>query len=59
MSGKRQELGRCRCVDQLEEYRELPDEAEGNMAAVARQLKIPRTTLRHRLIALRRKCSVK
>ena len=58
MSGKKQELGRCRCVDRFEEYRQLLDQAEGNLAAVARQLKIPRTTLRHRLIALRRKCSV-
>lgn len=58
ISGKKQELGRCRCVDQLEEYRQLLDQADGNLAAVARQLKIPRTTLRHRLIALRRKCGV-
>ena len=58
MSGKKQEMGRCRCVDQLEEYRQLLDQAEGNVAAVARQLKIPRTTLHDRLIALRRKCGV-
>jgi transcriptional regulator with PAS, ATPase and Fis domain len=58
MSGKNQERGRCRCVDQFEQYRQLLDQAEGNLAAVARQLKIPRTTLRHRLIALRKKCSV-
>ena len=58
MSGKKQEHGRCRCIDRFEEYRQLLDQAEGNLAAVARQLKIPRTTLRHRLIALRRKCSV-
>jgi two-component system response regulator HydG len=57
MSGKNQERGRCRCVE-FEEYRQLLDQADGNLAAVARHLKIPRTTLRHRLIALRRKCSV-
>ena len=57
MSGKNQERGPCRCVE-FEEYRQLLDQADGNLAAVARQLKIPRTTLRHRLIALRRKCSV-
>ena len=58
MSGKNRDSGRCRCVDLLEEYRQLLDQAEGNLAEVARQLKIPRTTLRHRLIALRRKCNV-
>jgi len=56
MSGKNQERARCRCVE-FEEYRQLLDQADGNLAAVARLLKIPRTTLRHRLIALRRKCS--
>ncbi len=57
MSGKNQERGQCRCAE-FEEYRQLLNQADGNLAAVARQLKIPRTTLRHRLIALRRKCSV-
>ena len=57
MSDKNQERGRCRCVE-FEEYRQMLDQADGNLAAVARQLKIPRTTLRHRLIALRRRCSV-
>ena len=59
ISGKSKDSGRCRCgVDQLGEYRQLLEEAQGNLAAVARQLKIPRTTLRSRLIALRRKCNV-
>jgi DNA-binding NtrC family response regulator len=58
MSGKNKDSSRCRCVDQLEEYRHLLDQAEGNLAAVARQLRIPRTTLRNRLITLRKKCSV-
>jgi transcriptional regulator with PAS, ATPase and Fis domain len=58
ISGKSNDSVRCRCgVDQLGEYRQLLKEAQGNLAAVARQLNIPRTTLRHRLIALRRKCS--
>jgi len=59
ISGKSKDSGRCRCgVDQLGEYRLLLEEAQGNLAAVARQLKIPRTTLRSRLMALRRKCNV-
>ena len=51
-------VSRARLESMLDcEYRQLLDQAEGNLAAVARHLKIPRTTLHHRLIALRRKCS--
>jgi transcriptional regulator with PAS, ATPase and Fis domain len=55
ISAKRYERTVCRCSDQLDQLRQLVDEA-GNLAAAARRLKIPRTTLRHRLVSLQNKC---
>ncbi len=57
VSGRREELGRCRCNEQLDQYRRLVDQVGGNLAAAARQLNIPRTTLRKRMISLKRNCS--
>lgn len=56
MSGRKKELGLCRCTEQLDQYRQLLDDAGGNVAEAARRLKIPRTTLRKRIISLRNKC---
>jgi transcriptional regulator with PAS, ATPase and Fis domain len=57
MSGRRNEPGQCRCIEEkLNEYRSLVDEAGGNLAAAARRLKIPRTTLRKRIVSLQNKC---
>jgi len=57
ISGKKR-VGNCGCNQQLDHYQQLVDAAGGNLAAVARQLHIPRTTLRKRIISLQRKCGV-
>jgi transcriptional regulator with PAS, ATPase and Fis domain len=54
----RKGAGNCRCSEQLDRYQQLLDDAGGNVAAVARQLNIPRTTLRKRIISLQRRCEV-
>jgi transcriptional regulator with PAS, ATPase and Fis domain len=56
LSGRKKQRGLCRCSKELEQYQQLIDEAHGNLASVARRLKIPRTTLRNRMILLRNKC---
>ena len=48
---------RCRCSEELDLYRSHVDQAEGNLAAAARELGIPRTTLRKRMKILRTKCA--
>ena len=57
ISGKKR-AGNCRCNEQLDHYQQLVDDAGGNLAAVARQLNVPRSTLRKRIISLQRKCEV-
>jgi transcriptional regulator with PAS, ATPase and Fis domain len=57
MSVRTKELGRCRCNDELDQYRQLVEQVDGNLAEAARQLKIPRTTLRKRMITLQSKCA--
>jgi transcriptional regulator with PAS, ATPase and Fis domain len=56
LSGKGKQRGLCRCSEELDQYQQLLDETHGNVAFVARRLKIPRTTLRNRMILLRNKC---
>jgi transcriptional regulator with GAF, ATPase, and Fis domain len=46
----------CRCTERLNQYQEVLDGTGGNLSAAARRLKIPRTTLRKRLIALHKRC---
>lgn len=55
ISAKTYEQRVCRYSEQLDQLRQLVDEA-GNLAAAARRLRIPRTTLRHRLVSLQNKC---
>ena len=55
ISAKTYEQRVCRYSEQLDQLRQLVDEA-GNLAAAAR-LRIPRTTLRHRLVSLQNKCA--
>jgi transcriptional regulator with PAS, ATPase and Fis domain len=55
LSGRRN-IGSCRCSEELVTYRQLVEEAHGNVAAVARRLNIPRTTLRHRMRSLSNRC---
>lgn len=50
-------ISRCRCSEELDRYRSCLDQAEGNLAAAARGLGIPRTTLRKRMKILRTKCA--
>ncbi len=59
-SGKVQSLGHCQCRarKELNRYIRLVEEVNGNIAEVARRLKIPRTTLQNRLISLRNKCGL-
>jgi len=52
----RKEAQTCRCTKRLNQYQEVLDGKGGNLAAAARELKIPRTTLRKRLIALQNRC---
>ena len=52
----RKEAQTCRCTERLNQYQEVLDGKGGNLAAAARELKIPRTTLRKRLIALQNRC---
>jgi two-component system response regulator HydG len=47
----------CWCNEQLDQYRRVLKEASGNLAAAARELDMPRTTLRKRLISLQRRCA--
>ena len=55
ISAKTYEQRVCRYSEQLDQLRQLVDEA-GNLAAAARRLRIPRTTLRHRFVSLQNKC---
>jgi len=48
---------RCRCNEELDLYRRRVEQAGGKLAEAARQLKIPRTTLRKRMITLQSKCA--
>ena len=48
---------RCRCSQELNLYRLRVNQAEGNLAEAARQLNMPRTTLRKRMMILQSKCS--
>jgi two-component system, NtrC family, response regulator AtoC len=48
----------CRHNEQLNEYRQLLDETGGNLTEAARRLKVPRTTLRKRILSLQKKCVV-
>ena len=57
ISGRRNEPPVCRCKEELlNEYQSLVDEVDGNLAEAARRLKIPRTTLRKRIVSLQNKC---
>jgi len=53
----REHQGRCRCNEELDLYRRFVDQAGGNLAAAARQLNVPRTTLRHRMRTLESRCA--
>jgi transcriptional regulator with PAS, ATPase and Fis domain len=55
LSGTKQ-VCHCECSQQLHHYRQLVSDAGGNVAAVARQLNIKRTTLRKRILSLESKC---
>ena len=57
ISGRKGGSGHCQCTEQLNLYHQLLDEAGGNVAEAARQLNIPRTTLRQRILSLQRRCS--
>ena len=57
MSVRKKEPGHCRCNDELDQYLQLIEQTGGNLAEAARQLKIPRTTLRKRMITLQSKCA--
>ena len=57
LSTSREYKGRCRCNEELDLYRRLVDQADGNLAAAARQLNVPRTTLRHRMRTLESRCA--
>ncbi len=48
---------RCRCSQELDLYRRRVDQAGGNLAEAARQLNVPRTTLRHRMMTLKSRCA--
>ena len=48
---------RCRCSAELDLYRRLVVQADGNLAEAARQLKVPCTTLRHRMMTLKSRCA--
>ncbi|MDQ3666362.1 MAG: sigma-54 dependent transcriptional regulator [Acidobacteriota bacterium] len=48
---------RCRCSQDLDLYRRHVDQADGNLAEAARQLNMPRTTLRKRMMILERRCA--
>ena len=56
VSGRKKEPGHCRCHEQLNHYQQLVDHADGNLTAAARELKIPRTTLRKRILSLQKRC---
>ncbi|HEY6803706.1 MAG TPA: sigma-54 dependent transcriptional regulator [Pyrinomonadaceae bacterium] len=53
---RRKRIGSCPCNEELITYQQLVEEARGNVAAVARRLNIPRTTLRHRMMSLSNRC---
>jgi transcriptional regulator with PAS, ATPase and Fis domain len=57
ISGRRNDGVPCRCKESmLNEYQNLVNEVDGNLAEAARRLNIPRTTLRKRIVSLRIKC---
>lgn len=60
LRGRVQSLGNCQCRSRqdLDRYLLLMDEANWNVAEAARQLGIPRATLKSRLISLRDKCGL-
>ncbi len=47
----------CRCSQELDLYRRFVNQADGNLAEAARQLNVPRTTLRHRMRTLNSRCA--
>ncbi len=55
LSTRGKDQSHCRCSEELALYRRRVDEADGNLAEAARRLKIPRTTLRKRMITLQQK----
>ena len=53
-----QREGQCRCSQELDWYRGRIREAGGSITEAARQLKIPRTTFRYRMMTLKSKCAL-
>lgn len=47
----------CRCIEELDLYRRRVDQAGGSVAEAARQLNIPRNTLRRRMSKLESRCA--
>ena len=53
-----QREGQCRCSQELDWYRCRIKEAGGSITEAARQLNIPRTTFRYRMMTLKTKCAL-